>query len=168
MVLEVSQLWGLFCSLKLFAQLNCIQKPPLVPRRKRPRVFTCIGKDFCLCVGWLKIRAVVLPDFQHAVTMQWHICSDWTDRRATHEMATILVAASKFFQNAFLGQKQKLAGMREMEFRGRMSKLVKVKWTGEMALLFDTPQSLIHQTWNISGDAIISLSERLSFFFFLI
>lgn len=45
-----------------------------------------------------------------------------------HEMATILVAASKFFQHhAFLGQKQKLAGTREMEFRGRISKLVKVK-----------------------------------------
>ena len=128
MVLEVSQLWGLFCSLKLFAQLSCIQKPRLVPRSKRPRVFTGTGKDFCLCVGWLKIYAVVLPDFQHVVGMQRHICSDWMERRVMHEMATILVAASTFFQHlAFLGQKQKLADTRDMEFRGRISKIGKVK-----------------------------------------
>lgn len=43
-------------------------------------------------------------------------------------MASILVAASKFLQHhAFLRQKQKLADMRDMEFRGRISKLVKVK-----------------------------------------
>jgi len=45
-----------------------------------------------------------------------------------HEMATILVAASTFFQHlAFLGQKQKLADTRDMEFRGRISKIGKVK-----------------------------------------
>lgn len=45
-----------------------------------------------------------------------------------HETATILVAASKFFQHhAFLGQKQKLTETRDREFRGRISKLVQVK-----------------------------------------
>lgn len=64
-----------------------------------------------------------------------------------------------------LGQKQKLAWIREMEFRGRISNINEhKKQICRMALLFNITWTWIRQTWNISGHEIICLLERLPFY----
>lgn len=61
----------------------------------------------------------------------------------------------RFFQHhAFLGQKQKLTGTKDMEFRGRISKLVKVKinmqngFTIWHSLNFDTSNMKHFRRWD--------------------